>query len=165
MTNKPKAPQNNTGKHLTSLTATQALALSQTHNNSCSRAHYCHIFSKDAKPKTYTPLTFDLELTRYACEAFRAFPMTVCTRQQIAGQRHLRWPQRLVCVMVQLPRSGNTEALGWLVLLRPLIRTDAPGVDMPFNLHLKWETGHRCSGMGLWFVLWSIWNHASFRRE
>lgn len=138
MTNKPKAPQNNTGKHPTSITATRAPALSQTHNNSCSRARYCHIFSKDAKPKTHTPLTHDLELTRDAGEAFRAFPTTVCTRQQIAGQRHLRWARCLVCVTVQLPRSGNTQAPG------AAGATEAPdppltpeGVDSPFNLHLK----------------------------
>lgn len=72
MTNKPKAPQNNTGKHPTYIAATQAPALSQTHNNSCSRARYCHIFSKDAKPKTHTPLTHDLELTRDAGCRLRA---------------------------------------------------------------------------------------------
>ena len=73
MTNKPKAPLNKTGKHRTSVTAKQAHALSQTPNNSCSRGNYCHIFSKDAKPKTYTPLTTDLELTRDAGKAFEGF--------------------------------------------------------------------------------------------
>lgn len=137
MTNKPKSPQNNTGKHPTSIAATRA-ALSQTHNNSCSRARYCHIFVTDAKTKTHTPLTHDLELTRDAGKAFRAFPATACTRQQIAVQRHLRWARCLVCVTVQLPRSGNTEAPGRRVLLRPPDPpADAPGVDSPFNLHLK----------------------------
>lgn len=110
MTNKPKAPQNNTGKHPASITATQAPGLSQTHNNSCSTAPYCHIFSNDAKPKTHTPLTHNLELTRDTRKAYRAFPTTACTRQPTAGQRHLWWTRCLVCVTVQLPRSGNTEA-------------------------------------------------------
>jgi len=47
LANKLKTPQNNTGKHPTSVPATRTPTLSQAHNNSRSRARYCHIFSAD----------------------------------------------------------------------------------------------------------------------
>lgn len=118
MTNKPKAPQNNAGTRPTSIAATRAPALSQTHNNSRSRARCCHIFSKDAKPKTHAPLTHDLELTRGCRRSFQGFSDDLrAPDTQIAGQRRLRRGLDVWCVSRSSSRAVETQR-GARVLLR-----------------------------------------------
>lgn len=139
MTNTPKVPQNNSGKGPTSITATRAPAVCQTHNNSCSRARCCHIYSKDAKPKTHTPLTQDLELTRDAGESFQGFSDgCVLTRQGDRGAEALAVGSTFSVCHGPAPTQWKHRGPGVAGATEgPLIPTDAPGVDMPFNLHLK----------------------------
>lgn len=77
MTNKPKAPQNNTGKLPTSITThththTQAAALSAKHIIIPVQGLVIVIsFQRMPNPKHTLALTHDLELTRDAGEALR----------------------------------------------------------------------------------------------
>lgn len=120
-----------------------------------------YLFKEHQTQNTHWTHTRDLELTRDAGAAYGAFPMNAFSRQ-ITEKRHLRWACRLVRVTVQLPCGGNTEAPGRRVLPRAPWSSLTP---IAFNLHVKWETDHRCAGTGLWFVLWSLWTHASCRKE
>lgn len=161
MTNKPKASQNNSEKH--PLPSQQhELPLPAEHIITPAQGTLLSYLFKGCQTQS-AHRTHTRPWANKGCRrGFEGFS-NVCAHQTADRrvQRHLRWARCLVCVTVQLSHSGNAEASSRRVLLRP---PDPPGVDLPFNLHLKWETGHRCTGTGLWFVLWSLWNHASCRR-